>query len=272
MPELPEVETTRSGIEPHIRHKKVASMTLRRRDLRWPISPELPVVAEAQRVDSVLRRGKYLIFEMQSGSILSHLGMSGSMRIVSGAEPLRKHDHWDLSFESGEILRYNDPRRFGALFWQAGDWNQHELIAGLGPEPLGPDFDGSYLYKKSRGRSLPIKNFIMDSKTVVGVGNIYAAESLFHAGIHPATAAGKVTKAAAANLVEVIKRVLSAAIESGGTTLRDYVNGNGQPGYFQQELWVYGREGLACKECGEALKGQRMGQRATVFCPVCQKR
>lgn len=270
MPELPEVETTRCGIEPHILNKKITGMTLRRRDLRWPVTPALPEAVAGQTIEAVMRRGKYLILQMQRGVILSHLGMSGSLRIASLSEELRKHDHWDLCFESQTVLRFNDPRRFGALFWEEGDWAEHELISHLGPEPLSTDFDAGYLYKSSRGRSLSIKNYIMDSQTVVGVGNIYAAESLFHAGIHPAMKAGKLSKKRAEILVDQIKRVLTAAIESGGTTLRDYVNGNGQPGYFQQELWVYGREGQSCKTCEETLKGQRMGQRATVFCPKCQ--
>ena len=272
MPELPEVETTRCGIEPHILHKEVTGMQLRRRDLRWPVSPELPDAVRGQKIGSVKRRGKYLILEMPAGAILAHLGLSGSLRIVSASEPLRKHDHWDLCFDSETVLRFNDPRRFGALFWQAGDWSQHERIAHLGPEPLSTDFDAVYLYKSSRGRSLAIKNHIMDSRTLAGVGNIYAAESLFHSGIHPAMPAGKLSKKRAEALVQAVKAVLSAALRSGGTTLRDYVNGNGQPGYFQQELQVYGREGSPCKSCGENLSGRRMGQRATVFCRICQTR
>lgn len=247
-------------------------MCLRRRDLRWPVSPALPDVVEGQVVDAVLRRGKYLILQMQTGVLMAHLGMSGSMRIASNTESLRKHDHWDLVFQSGAILRFNDPRRFGALFWCEPDWRQHELIAHLGPEPLSDHFDADYLYQSCRKKSLAIKNHIMNSKTVVGVGNIYAAESLFHAGIHPGMPAGKLSRKRAELLVQAIKHVLASAIESGGTTLRDYVNGNGQPGYFQQELWVYGREGKFCKQCGQTLRHQRMGQRATVFCGHCQKR
>lgn len=277
MPELPEVETTRAGIEPHIINKKISGMLLRRRDLRWPVTPALPDVVKGQYIEAVLRRGKYLILQMQTGVVLSHLGMSGSLRIAAASEAIRKHDHWDLCFDSTQVLRFNDPRRFGALFWEESDWQDHELIRHLGPEPLSADFDADYLYKttrdkNSKAKKLAIKNHIMDSKTVVGVGNIYAAESLFHAGIHPAMSAGKLSKKRAGLLVTEIKRVLAAAIESGGTTLRDYVNGNGQPGYFQQELWIYGREGQPCKTCGEELKGRRMGQRATVFCPSCQKR
>lgn len=272
MPELPEVETTKRGIEPHILNLRVKQMTLRRRDLRWPVSSELPDVVKGQTVEAVHRRGKYLVLQMQTGVMMAHLGMSGSMRIASEADSLRKHDHWDLGLESGAILRFNDPRRFGALFWCQSDWQTHPLIAHLGPEPLSDEFDADYLYQSTRKRQLAIKNHIMDSKTVVGVGNIYAAESLFHAGIHPGLSAGKLSKNRSELLVQAIKRVLAAAIESGGTTLRDYVNGNGQPGYFQQELWVYGRAGQFCKKCGQTLRHQRMGQRATVYCSSCQTR
>jgi len=272
MPELPEVETTRAGIEPYILNKSVLSMSLRRRDLRWPVSEALPDVILHQKIARVNRRGKYLLLETPLGTLIAHLGMSGSMRIVSQAEPLKKHDHWDLCFVDGTILRYNDPRRFGALFWEAESWEKHELITHLGPEPLTDAFNADYLFQATRGRTLAIKNHIMDSKTVVGVGNIYAAESLFHAGIHPGMQAKKLTKKRSKKLVEEIKRVLDTAIKSGGTTLRDYVNGNGQPGYFQQELWVYGREGQRCKICGNKLQNQKMGQRATVFCTCCQTR
>lgn len=272
MPELPEVETTRAGLEPHIVGNKIIEMTVLRRDLRWPITDALPSAVEGLSTQAILRRGKYLVFQYSCGVMLAHLGMSGSMRMVPTDSHLKKHDHWSIRFESGQELRYNDPRRFGALFWEAGDWQQHALISHLGPEPLGEDFDADYLFKSTRRRSLAIKNHIMDSGIVVGVGNIYAAESLFHARIHPALGAGKITKKQCARLVEEIKRVLARSIQSGGTTLRDYVNGNGQPGYFQQELWVYGREGELCKICETRLKGKRMGQRATVFCPTCQKR
>lgn len=272
MPELPEVETTRRGLEPHLVGKKVLNLQLYRRDLRWPISPELPESVLDRRFRDVKRRGKYLVFEMDQGAMLAHLGMSGSMRLSGSEDLLRKHDHWELTLENGVMLRYNDPRRFGLLFWIAEHWDQHPLLRELGPEPLGPEFTPEYLYQSCRNRIQAIKNHIMNSKTVVGVGNIYAAEALFHAGIHPAMPAGKLTRPRSMRLVEEIKAVLARSIDQGGTTLRDYVNGNGQPGYFQQELWVYGREGQPCKTCGSPLIGSRMGQRATVFCSTCQKR
>jgi formamidopyrimidine-DNA glycosylase len=272
VPELPEVETTRMGLEPHLTGKKVLNLQLHRRDLRWPISPELPEAVLDQHFQSVIRRGKYLAFRMDRGTMLAHLGMSGSLRLSGSEESLRKHDHWELTLNNGVVLRYNDPRRFGLLFWLAGDWQQHPLVCNLGPEPLGAEFTADYLYQSCRGRSQAIKNHIMNSKTVVGVGNIYAAESLFHAGIHPAMPAGKLSRIRAERLVNEIRSVLTRSIEQGGTTLRDYLNGNGQPGYFKQQLWVYGREGLPCKICGSLLKGSRMGQRATVFCNKCQKR
>ncbi|MEQ9209922.1 MAG: bifunctional DNA-formamidopyrimidine glycosylase/DNA-(apurinic or apyrimidinic site) lyase [Pseudomonadales bacterium] len=272
MPELPEVETTRRGLESHVTGKKVLNLCLYRRDLRWPIPPELPAAILDQEFHALKRRGKYLVFEMSQGVLLAHLGMSGSLRLSGSEESLRKHDHWELTLNNGVLLRYNDPRRFGLLFWIANNWEQHALIRNLGPEPLGPEFTADYLYQSCRGRTLAIKNHIMNSRTVVGVGNIYAAESLFHGGIHPEMPAGKLSRPRAARLVEEIRAVLSRSIEQGGTTLRDYVNGNGQPGYFKQQLWVYGRGGQPCKTCGNLLKGSRMGQRATVFCPHCQER
>jgi len=272
MPELPEVETTRQGLQVHVQGQCIQAMKLYRRDLRWPVSPELPSAALGQRIEALSRRGKYLIFNLQEGAMLAHLGMSGSIRIASCSEELKKHDHWSLRINDDQELRFNDPRRFGALFWVKDDWRLHPLIAGLGPEPLSEDFSGDSLYSTSRGRKQPIKTLIMDSKNVVGVGNIYASEALFHAGIHPKLVSGKLSRVRAAELATKIKWVLSKAIERGGTTLRDYVNGTGNPGYFQQELWVYGRKGLACKTCGTAIQEIRLGQRSTCFCANCQKR
>lgn len=274
MPELPEVETTRQGLLPYVVGQKVRRMVLNRRDLRWPISAALPRVIDGKEIIDLTRRGKYLVFHLADGQMLAHLGMSGSIRIANIKELPRKHDHWQLQFGTERELRFNDPRRFGALFWvrREDDWQSHDLIRSLGPEPLLDDFTADYLYQRSRGRSQPIKAFIMDSKVVVGVGNIYASEALFHAGIHPKLRAGKLSKPRSQNLVEQIKRVLSNAIERGGTTLRDYVNGAGQPGYFQQELWVYGRGGQPCKICPKEIKEIRLGQRSTCFCPQCQRR
>ena len=272
MPELPEVETTRRGLQKHLHEQTIQAMNLYRRDLRWPISPELPDVALGQRIESLARRGKYLIFSLQKGHMLAHLGMSGSIRIAKPSEQLRKHDHWSLRINTNQELRFNDPRRFGALFWVESDWQQHPLIAGLGPEPLSKDFSGDMLYDISRGRKQAIKALIMDAKIVVGVGNIYASEALFHAGIHPKLVSGKLSRVRAGKLAQHIKQVLTKAIERGGTTLRDYVNGAGNPGYFQQELWVYGRKGLPCNVCGAAIREIRLGQRSTCFCPNCQKK
>lgn len=272
MPELPEVETTRAGLEPHIKNRVIVKMTLNRRDLRWPVSAELPDAVAGQPLEELERRGKYLIFRFPEGVLLAHLGMSGSIRVADPKEPQKKHDHWLLDVAGGKQLRFNDPRRFGALFWVSKAWQEHPLIASLGPEPLSDEFDADYLYHSSRTRKQAVKPFIMDSKVVVGVGNIYASEALFHAGIHPKLAAGKLTRPKCMKLVEQIKRVLDAAIKQGGTTLRDYVNGSGQPGYFQQELWVYGRRGQPCKVCGTEIKELRLGQRSTCFCPACQKR
>lgn len=272
MPELPEVETTRLGLEPYVQGSIVEKMTLNRRDLRWPVSAELPEAVEGQKICALLRRGKYLVFQMERGFMLAHLGMSGSIRIAAIEESQKKHDHWLLRIGSNLELRFHDPRRFGALFWIAEDWKQHSLIAGLGPEPLSEEFAADYLYRISRGRKQAIKTLIMDSKAVVGVGNIYASEALFHARIHPKLSAGKLSRVRTEELVADIKTVLFKAIERGGTTLSDYVNGSGNPGYFQQELWVYGRRSMPCKTCGTEIKEIRLGQRSTCFCPECQKR
>ena len=268
MPELPEVETTCRGIAPHLTGRRIVDWTLRVPALRWPV--ELPACLRGQRIGTVRRRGKYLLIEVDDGALVVHLGMSGNLRILSPETPLLKHDHFDLLLDSGRILRFNDPRRFGSLHWQRAPAEEHWLLAGLGVEPLTPEFDGPYLKAAARGRRVAIKNLLMDGRVVVGVGNIYANEALFLAGIRPSRAAGRVTLAACDALAEAVKRVLGAAIEMGGTTLRDFVNQDGQPGYFRQSLWVYGREGEPCKVCGTPLKGTRLGQRATVFCPQCQ--
>ncbi len=270
MPELPEVETTRRGIEPHIVGRRITAMRIRDARLRWPIPPGLPELLAASRVESVARRAKYLLLATGRGRLMIHLGMSGSLRVVSANAVPGKHDHFDLEFEGGVVLRYNDPRRFGCCLWlEPGE--SHPLLAGLGPEPLSQDFSGDYLYQLSRGRRGPIKPFIMDQKVVVGVGNIYAAEALFAAGIRPDRAAGRVSLARYEGLSEEIKRVLTSAISQGGTTLRDFVGGDGKPGYFAQSLSVYGREGQPCPNCGKTLKNSRLGQRATVYCVTCQR-
>lgn len=275
MPELPEVETSRRGIEPHTVGYKVKALLVRQWQLRWPIPKELPSLLAGYKLQAVERRGKYLILRFSHGCALIHLGMSGSVRIVNGTEPAAKHDHFDLSFSGGKdgdrVLRYTDPRRFGSLLWAVGDAREHELIRHLGPEPLSDEFNWQYLYQRSRKRKQALKTFIMDSKLVVGVGNIYANEALFSSNIKPIRLAGKLTKAQAECLVDNIKRVLTRAIEQGGTTLKDFVGGDGKPGYFAQELLVYGRGGQPCTKCDTPLKEIRIGQRATVYCTHCQK-
>lgn len=270
MPELPEVETTRRGIEPYLKGQRVSRVIVRERRLRWPIPEDLDVRLSGQRIETVERRAKYLLIGAEVGTLISHLGMSGSLRLVEAGLPAAKHEHVDIELESGLALRYTDPRRFGALLWSDDPLN-HELLARLGPEPLGELFDGERLYQLSRGKSMAIKPFIMDNAVVVGVGNIYASEALFAAGIDPRRAAGSVSRARYAQLALEIKRILAMAIERGGTTLRDFVGGDGQPGYFQQELFVYGRGGEFCKSCGSTLREVRLGQRASVYCPRCQR-
>lgn len=269
MPELPEVETTRRGIAPHLLGKRVKTIEVRQPKLRWPV-PDAIHDAEKHKLLSLERRGKYLLFGFSNGTIIAHLGMSGSMRIAAEDEPPLFHDHVDMRCSDGTTLRYCDPRRFGAWLWTDKDPYEHSLLAKLGPEPLGDDFHLDYLFNKSRGRKGPIKSFIMDSHTVVGVGNIYANEALFMAGIHPKRAAGRVSKARYQGLVEAIKTVLTDAITMGGTTLRDFVGGDGKPGYFQQTLRVYGRASQPCIKCERPLEEIRLGQRATVFCKLCQ--
>lgn len=270
MPELPEVETTRRGVEPYSLQKTVSRLEVRESRLRWPVPPLLPRILANQKITAVERRAKYLLFHTAPGALLVHLGMSGSLRVMKSSDPCQKHDHIDIHLEDGYCLRFNDPRRFGCFLWQE-QGEIHTLLGSLGPEPLSPEFDARYLYNKSRARKVPVKSLIMDGKVVVGVGNIYANEALFGAGIRPDRAAGRISLARYEKLVIEIKRVLTAAIEQGGTTLRDFVGGDGKPGYFAQQLFVYGREGQPCKSCGDPLRGRRLGQRATVFCIACQR-
>ena len=270
MPELPEVETTCRGIAPHIEGKVVEKLILRHHQLRWPIPKNLPELVKNQVVLSVTRRGKYLLLRFEQGHCLVHLGMSGSLRLVEPMTAPDKHDHVDIVIQNGMILRYTDPRRFGAWLWTAEPPEEHALIKKLGPEPLTEDFTAAHLVGLAKGRKGPIKVFIMNAHIVVGVGNIYANEALFLAGIHPKRAAGRISIARHSLLVDKIKEVLQAAIEQGGTTLKDFVGGDGKPGYFKQSLRVYGRAGLPCVQCGEELKEIRLGQRATVFCKFCQ--
>ena len=269
MPELPEVETTRRGIEPYLTGQKVLSVTVRDGRLRWPVPEDLDIRLSGQRIVRVARRAKYLLLEAEVGTLIVHLGMSGSLRLVEADTPVAKHDHIDIALESGMLLRYTDPRRFGSMLWSTTPL-EHTLLTRLGPEPLSEAFDGLRLFELSRGRSIAVKPFIMDNAVVVGVGNIYASEALFAAGIDPRREAGSIAKARYMRLGEEIKRILARAIESGGTTLRDFVGGDGKPGYFKQELFVYGREGELCKVCGRTLRQITLGQRASVFCTNCQ--
>lgn len=273
MPELPEVETTRRGIEPHISGKKISELIVRERRLRWPIPASLESQLAGQEILGVERRGKYLLLRIAQGSLIVHLGMSGSLRVIAAGsdDALKTHDHFDLVMADSTRLRYHDPRRFGCALWQAHPVSEHPLLAALGPEPLAEEFDAEHLFARSRGRKAPIKTFVMDSKVVVGVGNIYANEALFFAGIHPKRAAGKLSLARCEVLVACIKRVLAQAIEVGGTTLRDFVGGDGQPGYFAQSMQVYGRGGEPCRSCAKPLKEIRLGQRSTVYCTQCQR-
>lgn len=270
MPELPEVETTRSGIEPHILRQRVTAVVVRNPRLRWPISEGLSIELPGKIISSVERRGKYLLLYAGDHCLMVHLGMSGSLRIASPSEPPLKHDHVDIEFGNGLMLRYCDPRRFGCMLWLDGNILEHPLLGSLGPEPLSENFHSDYLFKRSRAKQAPVKTFIMDSHVVVGVGNIYANEALFMAGIRPKTKAGKISAKRFARLTECIKEILSNAITQGGTTLRDFVGGDGKPGYFKQQLFVYGRGGLPCKNCNNTLKEIRLGQRSTVYCPHCQ--
>jgi len=270
MPELPEVETTRRGVAPYCSGVRVQRLVVREPRLRWLVPKQLPLRLQGQVIDAVERRAKYLLFQTSAGTLLVHLGMSGSLRVVSPEQSPGKHDHIDIQLHTGACLRYNDPRRFGCFLWLEPA-EQHPLLQELGPEPLSAEFDGDMLYRRSRGRRVPVKSFIMNGQVVVGVGNIYANEALFLAGIDPRRSAGRISAARYKVLADCIKQVLTSAIEQGGTTLRDFVGGDGKPGYFAQRLYVYGRGGSPCKRCGGALRECRLGQRTTVFCVTCQR-
>jgi len=270
MPELPEVETTLRGIKPSMQGQRIARVTVRDPRLRWPV-PEDVSKAEGQPVIGLRRRGKYLLIELQQGGLIIHLGMSGSLRVLNEFKAPDKHDHFDIELENGTCLRFNDPRRFGAFLWVDGPVDAHKLLRHLGPEPLSNDFTAHYLHQHSRGRKVAVKNFIMNGQVVVGVGNIYASEALFMAGIHPQRAAGRISAQRYASLVDAIRDVLNRAIKMGGTSLRDFVNADGAPGYFTQELLVYNRAGGDCFQCGGRIRQKVIGQRSSYFCPVCQR-
>ena len=278
MPELPEVETTRLGLLPQVQGSRITTVTVRERRLRWPIPKNLARQLSGNTVADITRRGKYLLWDCRlderRGYLLSHLGMSGSLRVINAADhgsAPQKHDHLDIGFDNGVTIRYTDPRRFGAMLWIAGEIPQHALLDKLGPEPLSAAFDGAHLRAAAKGRTVSIKEFIMNGQVVVGVGNIYASESLFRAGVHPNRAAGKVSLTRMRRLADAIKTTLDAAIRAGGSSLRDYVQANGEPGYFQLNAFVYDREGLSCRVCNTPIRAMRQGQRSTYFCPQCQK-
>lgn len=270
MPELPEVEVCRLGILPHIIDQQVSGVAIRTPKLRWPIPNEVKSLV-GETVQSVERRSKYLLVQFKTGTLLLHLGMSGTVRIVDATVALKKHDHFDLIFAHGKVLRLNDPRRFGAVLWFAGKVDEQGILSKLGPEPLSDDFAYGYLFQKAKSRTVLIKTFLMNNAIVVGVGNIYANEALFKAGILPTTSAGKITRKRLDNLTDIIKEVLAAAIKQGGTTLKDFTQSDGKPGYFAQELMVYGRAGQPCLVCKTQLEEIRQAGRSSVFCPKCQR-
>lgn len=269
MPELPEVETTCRGIAPYVKDQKIAQVAVHCGKLRWPVSEEIYSLS-GMRIKQVLRRAKYLIFECEPGAVLIHLGMSGSLRLAQPDEDVRKHDHLVFCLSNGWQLRFHDPRRFGCVLW-TDHWPGHKLITGLGVEPLSDQFDGDYLFTRSRGRKTSIKQFLMDASIQVGIGNIYANEALYLSGISPKRAAGNISRERMRRLADNVRQVLANAIEQGGTTLRDFVNGNGAPGYFQQQLFVYGRANMPCQSCGGKLREIRQNNRSSVYCPRCQK-
>ncbi|MDP2247753.1 MAG: bifunctional DNA-formamidopyrimidine glycosylase/DNA-(apurinic or apyrimidinic site) lyase [Nitrosomonadales bacterium] len=270
MPELPEVETTRRGLLPLL-DQTVSHVVIRNASLRWPIPAHLVDTLKDQRLIALSRRAKYILARFEAGHLLLHLGMSGRICLLEKDEAPAKHDHFDLHFMDGHVMRLRDPRRFGAVLWAGQEPAKHVLLSVLGPEPLDAGFHGAWLYQQLRNKTAPIKNAIMDSHLVVGVGNIYASESLFRAGIHPSTAANKVSKARCERLVEEIKATLNDALLAGGSSLRDFFGADGNPGYFQQEYFVYGRTNQPCKICAAPIKTVRLGQRSTFFCQSCQR-
>jgi formamidopyrimidine-DNA glycosylase len=271
VPELPEVETTRRGIAPALEGRRIVAVTVRERRLRWTLPRDFEARLAGRRVRSVGRRAKYLLVETDAGTLIVHLGMSGSLRVLPAPAAPATHDHVDLLLDSGACLRFNDPRRFGSMHFVEGDPAAHKLLRALAPEPLSEAFDGALLHARARRRRVAIKLFLMDQKVVVGVGNIYASEALFRAGISPRRAAGRLTRAEHDRLARAVKAVLGEAIRVGGTTLRDYVNADGQPGYFRQKLYVYERAGEPCRTCGTPVRHCVQGARSTYWCPACQR-
>ncbi|QCU90903.1 bifunctional DNA-formamidopyrimidine glycosylase/DNA-(apurinic or apyrimidinic site) lyase [Thiomicrorhabdus sediminis] len=275
MPELPEVETTRQGIRPNAEKQTIEKIIIRNGKLRWPVPEKIATLLKDTTIDNIGRRGKYLLLQTPKGTLLIHLGMSGNLRILPQGSPVQKHDHVDIVLKNGFVIRLNDPRRFGSVLWHdinEGGVSEHKLLSKLGPEPLSDEFNSDYFYQLSRQRKMSIKSFVMNSNIVVGAGNIYANESLFLSGIHPEKLAGKLTKKQCETLVNNIKQVLAAAIEQGGTTLKDFLSPSGKPGYFVQKLNVYGRDGASCPQCGATIERIIQNQRASFFCRKCQKK
>lgn len=269
MPELPEVETTRRGLLPGLLGRRVTRVVVRQPRLRYPVPRQLPTLLAGQTLHAIERRAKYLLFRFEGGVLLAHLGMSGSLRLVAAAAPAGKHDHVDIGF-GDTVLRLRDPRRFGALLW-LDDPGSHPLLSGLGMEPLSEQFGGDALHAATRTRSAAVKPVLMDSALVVGVGNIYASESLFRAGIHPATPARRISLQRYRRLAAAVRETLNEALAAGGSSLRDYVQSDGNSGCFQQQYFVYGRAGEACRRCGATIRQLRQSQRSTFYCPRCQR-
>jgi formamidopyrimidine-DNA glycosylase len=272
MPELPEVETTRRGLAPHLVQQRIRTAMVRNAALRVPVAPELPRLVRGATIEALGRRGKYLLIECSTGTLIVHLGMSGRLWLVDAATTVERHDHFDLVLENGAAVRLRDPRRFGLVVWSPRGSTGHPLFSTLGPEPLSSAFDGDYLYRATRSRSAAIKPVLMDARVVAGVGNIYANEALFRARIHPALAAQRIGRARCDVLVQKVRETLEDAIRAGGSTLRDYVGGDGRAGYFQNEFLVYGRAGEPCVACARPLRTLQQGQRSTYFCASCQRR
>ena len=271
MPELPEVETVRRGLEPHLAGQALIGARVRQPSLRWPVPADLDARLQGRRIQGLARRGKYLLMHLDAGHLILHLGMSGSLRLVPAGSPPAPHDHLDLLLADGQALRLRDPRRFGAVLWSETP-DRHPLLAHLGVEPLQETFDGPLLHRLTRGRRTPIKTLLMDARLIVGIGNIYANEALFRAGIHPLIPAGQLSRPRCARLAAAIQSTLQAAIQAGGSSLRDFVDGHGNPGYFQQTYYVYGRAGEACRHCGGSICSLRQAGRSTYYCPACQRR
>ncbi len=271
MPELPEVEITRRGIEPHISGQQIIRVLVRNQQLRWPVPVALEKTLTGVTIESIGRRAKYLLFQTSKGTMIVHLGMSGSLHIAEAGDKISKHDHVELEFTNSRLLRLNDPRRFGSIHWTTSPGERHRLLRSVGPEPLSDTFCTDYLYRKSRNRKVAIKNFIMNSHIVAGIGNVYACESLFVAGIHPSRGAGHVSKPRYDRLLAAIKQVLQSAIKAGGSTLNDFVKPDGRPGYFQHHFSVYGKTGQSCGRCGSPIKQIALGQRSTFYCGKCQR-